>query len=400
MNENDRAYDGDGARMGAHAAEAPARVTLGNVTVIRDADNPDMVTIRTRKRKKGSKRKSGWRSLPKGARVAIVVVSILVALVAIVGIAGMALVNSGKQNLHLEAAPLEQAPMDIKSADTGDTLEYKGHHYEYNDNIVSVMFIGHDDESNYVDVPEGVNCADANVLVALDTETKKARAIMVPRDSYVYVDVYQNNAFTETKRMNLLLSYAVDVETEAQRAENTVKTVSRIFYGIPLKYYLAMDEYAVADASTAVGGVELEALDYIPGSYYAPGDTVLLMGEDAYRYVQYRDTNVFESALGRQQRQVQFVQAFMKKASSGGAKGLVDLYNSVSDEVVTNLGASEVSYLASVFASGKNADLEVVQLEGSTKEGADAYGTVHEHYYLDADSITQTLVDTFYTQID
>ena len=374
-------------------------MTKGNVTVIRDAENPDMVTIRTRKRKKRSKKK-GLKKLSKGQRIAVIVVAVVLALAAVAGIAAAVLVNSGNANLHLASAPLEDAPEDVKSADTGDTLEYKGHHYVYNDNIVSVLFVGHDDESNYVTVPEGTSCADAIVLVALDTQTKKAKAVMIPRDSYVYVDVYQGNTFTETQRMNLLLSYAVDVETENQRAENTVKAVSRIFYGAPLKYYLALDEAAVANASTAVGGVELEALDYIPGAAYGPGDTVLLMGEDAYRYVQYRDINVYESALGRQQRQVQFVKAFLAKASANGAKGLVDLYNGVSDEVTTNLGASEVSYLASVFASGGNADLKVTELKGETKEFADDNGVVHEHYYLDSDSITKTLIDTFYTKVD
>ncbi|MDO4399824.1 MAG: LCP family protein [Coriobacteriia bacterium] len=387
------------APAGADATTRTTRVTKDNVTIIRDAENPDMVTIRTRKRKKRSKKK-GLKKLTKGQRIAIIVAAVVLGLAAVAGIAAAVLVNSGNANLHLASAPLEDAPKDVKSADTGDTLEYKGHHYVYNDNIVSVLFVGHDDESNYVTVPEGTSCADAIVLVALDTQTKKAKAVMIPRDSYVYVDVYQGNTFTETQRMNLLLSYAVDVETENQRAENTVKAVSRIFYGVPLKYYLALDEAAVADASTAVGGVELEALDYIPGAAYGPGDTVLLMGEDAYRYVQYRDINVYESALGRQERQVQFVKAFLAKASANGAKGLVDLYNGVSDEVTTNLGASEVSYLASVFASGGNADLKVTQLKGETKEFADDNGVVHEHYYLDSDSITKTLVDTFYTKVD
>ena len=204
----------------------------------------------------------------------------------------------------------------------------------------------------------------------------------------------------DDKELDLTLSYAVDVETENQRAENTVKAVSRIFYGIPLKYYLAMDEAAVADASTAVGGVELEALEAIPGSYYAAGDTVLLMGEDAYRYVQYRDINVFESALDRQERQVQFVKAFLRKAASNGAGGLIDLYNGVADEVCTNLGASEVSYLATLFATGRNSDFDIVQLKGTTEEAPDANGVVHEHYYLDADSVTKTMLDTFYTQVD
>ena len=393
-------------KRGAHAAidsgeaDAPTRVSRGNVTVIRDPENPEMVTIRTRKRKKRSRKKKGISALSRGKRIAIAVVAIVVALVAAAGIAAAVLVNLGNANLHLKAVPLEDAPEEVKTTEAGDSLEYKGHHYVYNEDIVSVMFIGHDDQSNYETIWEGANCADANVLLAIDTKTKKARAVMVPRNSYVYVDVYQDNVFTETKRMNLTLSYAVDVETEAQRAENTVKAVSRIFYGIPLKYYLAMDEAAVADASTAIGGVELEALETIPGSYYVAGDKVLLMGEDAYRYVQYRDINVFESALDRQKRQVQFVKAFLAKASSNGAKGLVDLYNGVSGEVTTNLGASEVSYLASVFASGHNGNLDIVQLKGTTEESPDANGVVHEHYYLDADNVTKTMLETFYTRVD
>ncbi len=379
----------------------PSRVTRGDVTIIRDPENPDVVTIRTRKRKRRTKkhRKRGWSALSRGKRAAIIVFVVLALLVGAGAASAYLLVSTGNASLHLDPVPLENVPNDVKAEGQGNSIEYKGHHYVYNEDIVSVMFIGHDDESSFAE-REGANCADANVLVALDTAQNKAQAIMIPRNSYVYVDVYQNNVFTETKRMNLTLSYAVDVETEEMRAENTVKAVSRMFYGIPLKYYLALDEAAVADASTAVGGVELEALESIPGASYVQGDRVLLMGEEAYRYVQYRDINVYESALSRQQRQVQFVQAFLKKASSNGAGGLVDLYNSVSGEVTTNLGASEVSYLASVFAGAHDSGLEIVQLKGKTEESADEYGVVHEHYYLDKDSVTKAMLGAFYTQID
>ena len=387
------------AMADAHEIEAPLRTTVGDVTLIRDPENPDMVTIRTRKRKKHAKKK-GKRAVSKGRRaLRIFLVAFLLLAVGIAAAAAV-LVHMGNANLHLDPAPLEDAPEEVSATEVGDSIEYKGHHYVYNENVVSVVFVGHDDQSNYETIWEGYNCADAIVLVALDTETKKARAIMIPRDSYVYVDVYQDNVFTETKRMNLTLSYAVDVEDEGQRAQNTVKAVSRIFFGVPLKYYLAMDEAAVANASTAVGGVELEALADIPGAYYSAGDSVLLMGEDAYRYVQYRDVNVFESALDRQERQIQFVKAFLKKATSGGAKGLIDLYNGVSDEVTTNLGASEVSYLATVFASGRNGNLDISKLKGKTEESPDANGVVHEHYYLDSEDVVETMLETFYTKID
>jgi anionic cell wall polymer biosynthesis LytR-Cps2A-Psr (LCP) family protein len=199
--------------------------------------------------------------------------------------------------------------------------------------------------------------------------------------------------------MNLLLSYAVDVDTEAQRAENTSKSVSHILYGVPLKYYVAFDESALADASTAVGGVELEALESIPGAQYEKGDTVLLKGEDALNYVQYRDMGEDDSASDLQQRQVQYFQSF-KKAGSKDALGVFNLYNSLAGELTTNLGMAEVLYLASLHPGDKDEGLEVVQLKGKAKEFPDEDGDVHEHVLLNKDDVTEAMLDTFYTQVD
>lgn len=372
---------------------------MTKVTVTADPDNPDNVTIRARKKRRRSGIGRKFRKLSRGKRIALIVAAVILALVVVAAIAFAVLSASGNANLHQDAAELQGTPGNVTQSDQGNTLTYKGHTYKYNENVVSCLFIGHDDESEYAQRANS-NCADAIVLVAMDTQTKKAKAIMIPRNSYVAVDVYQNNQFVATKNMNLTLSYAVDVDSESKCAENTAKAVSRIFYSLPVKYYVALDEQALADASTAVGGVELTALDTIPGASYAKGDKVLLSGDAAYRYVQYRDTSVFESALDRQARQVQFVKAFAAKARKEGASGMVKIFNSVSGSTITNLGASEVSYLASCFASGQNAQLDITQLKGKTTVSADANGVEHEHYHLNKDSVTKAMLDAFYTQVD
>ncbi len=372
---------------------------MTKVTVTPDPDNPDNVTIRTRKKRRHSGFLHAFRKLSRGKRIALIVVAVVVAVIVAAAIAFAVLVSSGNANLHQDATELQDTPGNVTQSDQGDLLEYKGHHYRYNENVVSCLFIGHDDESEYAQRANS-NCADAIVLVTLDTQTKKAKAIMVPRNSYVPVDIYQNNQFVATKKMNLTLSYAVDVDSQSKCAENTAKAVSRIFYSLPVKYYVALDEKALSDAADAVGGVELTALQDIPGASYSKGDKVLLTGDAAYRYVQYRDTSVYESALDRQVRQVQFVKAFAAKARKQGASGMVKIFNSVSGSTVTNLGASEVSYLASCFASGQNAQLEITQLKGKTTVSADANGVEHEHYHLNKDSVTKAMLDAFYTQID
>ena len=372
---------------------------MTKVTVTPDPDDPDNVTIRTRKKHRHSGLGHSFRKLSRGKRIAIIVVAVILVIVIAAAIAVAALTGIGNSNLHQDASELQNVPGNVAQSDQGDLLEYKGHHYKYNDNVVSCLFIGHDDESEYAQRANS-NCADAIVLVTMDTQTKKAKAIMVPRNSYVPVDIYQNNQFVATKKMNLTLSYAVDVDSQSKCAENTAKAVSRIFYSLPVKYYVALDEKALSDAADAVGGVELTALQGIPGASYEKGDKVLLAGDAAYRYVQYRDTSVYESALDRQARQVQFVKAFAAKARKEGASGMVKIFNSVSDDTVTNLGASEVSYLASCFAGGQNAQLDIEQLKGKTTVSADANGVEHEHYHLNTDSVTKAMLDAFYTQVD
>ena len=72
----------------------------------------------------------------------------------------------------------------------------------------------------------------------------------------------------------------------------------------------------------------------------------------------------------------------------------------MSDDVVTNLGVSEVAYLASCFASGDNAELETVELKGTTKVGKEADGIEYERYHLDPDSVMENTLASFYVQID
>ena len=393
---------------GRHSKEdttQPAEVsTASNVSVVQDPNDSGKVIIRTRKRKRiGKKKASRWHRIPLALRVLIVVLLVVVALAGAAGITLAVAVNRGNVNLHrvFEEQDDSMGKAGASTSEKGQIVEYKGHTYRYNENVVSFVVIGHDDESNAQHDYGDRSLADTIVLFTLDTSTNKVRATVVPRNTWCAVDLFdENGTYVTTNDMQITLSHGVTLPTQDECAANTVKSVSRIFYNMPITYYFDFGREVVSDAATAIGGVPITALETIPGTDYVEGDEVLLEGDAAYRYVAYRDTDKDESALDRQARQAQFIRAFAAKVSGLGARGLLDVYNGVSDEIVTNLGVSEVAYLATCFATGDNAELETVELKGETSVGREADGIEYERYHLDADSVMENTLASYYVQID
>lgn len=403
-------FQSGGAQQNAHAAyqqnenaygaqSAPVQGYGEYVSVTQDPNDPDSVIIRTRKRER-KKHESKKRKMNPALKVVLIVVAVLLGIALAVGIALAIAINQGNLNLHKMLGG-DEAIAQVEGAETredGQIVEYKGHTYKYNENIASVVLIGHDDESSMGFADRSL--ADSIVLFTIDTSTNKVRATVVPRNSWVEVDLYDDEGNRiGSNEMQITLSHGVKLDPQGCAA-NTTSAVARVFYNMPISYYFDFGREVVEGATEAVGGVQVEALETIPGQNYAEGDTILLEGEAAYRYVQYRDTDVDESALDRQERQIQFIKAFAAKVVKLGPQGVFNVYTGVSDDIVTNLGANEVAYLASCFATGDNAELEISSLKGQTKVGREADGVEYERYYLDTDSVMENTLAAYYTQID
>ena len=354
------------------------------MTVLPVEGEPDMVVIRTRKRQRRKRKKSHKSRVAK--RVVIIVAIVVVVIAAIAG--GVAfMIHKGNENLHKPQVE-----------DVLNTVEYGGHTYEYNENVVSVLVMGVDDGTTYSVRPEAM-CNDVNLLVTMDTSNSKMSIVAIPRDTLAEVDIYDDGDYVETKDLQLACAYSVEAE-ESVCAENAVKSVSRIFSGLNITQYFVIEEQALEDATTAIGGVQLEALATYPEAEFEVGDTVLLQGEAAFRYVQYRDKNQAQSAQDRLERQIQFSKAFLSKVRQSGASGIVSLYNSTAEYTHTNLTVSDISYLASCYINGDNADVSFVTLTGETQSYEDSDGEVREHIVLDEDSVMQAMLGAFYTQTD
>ncbi len=325
---------------------------------------------------------------------------VVVALAVVMGGAAFAvhsMLKAGEEALH-EASQAEdiQTQDTAETYDQGHTVTYNGHTYKLNENMVSVVVIGYDRETP-AEGNEAAGQADAVMVLAMDTETGKISGIGVPRDSMVDTELWAGSVYAGQSKMQLCLAFAYGDGGE-KSCQNVTTAVSRALYNMPMTYYFAIDLSGVGPLNDAIGGVGLTPLQTIPDTDIVEGQQTILRGDEALRYVRWRDTSVFTSSLDRQARQVQYVKAFFAKAvaqAQGNVGMFVDLYNTASEYSITNLGLNEYSYLASSVLGTGVSDLSVTTLGGE-----DQMGDVYVEYILDTESVYQTVLDVYYTQID
>ena len=297
------------------------------------------------------------------------------------------------------------APEGVQIEEEGKTVLYNGKKYRRNDAVTSILCMGIDRE----DLEEETGLtgengqADTLVLAVLDTSTGNLTLINISRDSMVDVDLYNiQDEYVETREMQLCLSYAYGDGKEAS-CKNTIKSVSRLMYGIPIDGYAAIDLSVIRMLNDAIGGVEVEVLedmtDWNPN--WVQGAHVLLQGDQAETYVRSRHSEGEKATVDsnnlRMSRQMQYLRNFVNKLISVVKKDLtmpVTLYNNITSNMVTDITASEVTYLASLVVEGRFGDQNIITVPGEIMMGEE-----YAEYHVDDEALYQILLDVFYTEV-
>ena len=327
-----------------------------------------------------------------------ILITILVIILAIAGIgAGVFfyLQNEGKNDMQ---STEEQIVYE-------ETIEHNGHKYVYNNNIVSIVFLGVDKRDINESSVIGTNGqADAVLVLTVDTKTGRSKIISVPRDTIVDVDLFDKNGkFLRSEPMQLCLGYAYGDGRDSS-AKNTLTSVSRILYDIPFNKYFVLDLDGIAPINDAIGGVRVKSLSDFPHLGINEGDMVRLKGDMTEQYIRYRDVDALDSSIDRSARQVQYIQAFATQAIPAVMNDfsiINRLYETAMNYSTTNIDVSNVTYLASLLASKGVREFETETLKGEMKLGdtPDENGIVYAEFYVDENAVLETVLDTFYTQV-
>ena len=372
-------------------------------------------TVRTElsesKIKNRSKKSFGRKT--RGLTVLLRVLVVLFAIMAVLVLTFAAIRWSGGRSLSKGEIVSEMITIpdaikqDVEVKDEGRTVIYKGEKYVYNEDIITILFMGVDklleseegETANEESVIGTNGQADTLVLGIIDKKNEKISFINVSRDTMADIDIYNvSNEFLRSEKRQICLQYAYGNGRETS-CEYVVNALQRYLYGMPINAYVAVDYDAIAILNDAVGGVEVNVLEDLSSGRYAElveGKNVTLFGDMAEYYCRTRDSYSVDANNYRMARQKQYLMAFMQKVLELVRADLgisLELYNTAKPYMITDIGVSEVTYLATTV-TGYGIETDAIKsIPGEVVLEED-----HAAFYADETALYELILNTFYNK--
>ena len=291
--------------------------------------------------------------------------------------------DTGPGNDHREAAELKE-------------LTYKGKNYRQRPELETYLFMGIDTMGAAVGVNSyaGGGQADVQIVAVLDNEARTWQALQLNRDSIVRVPVLGvggDIVAYEDEQLALAHYYGNGRE---QSCENTVLAVSMLLGDQPIDGYMAVNMDAVGILTDLVGGVTLTVTSDFSAidPSLVQGQTITLTGEQALTYVRSRANIDDETNLARMNRQPQYMTALEEKLMQKDANFVVEAYDALADNRVTDTASGTAAEIGERMQ-------DYTQLEVLTIDGENVVEGEHWAYYLDEDSLQETILQLFYNEI-
>lgn len=320
----------------------------------------------------------------------MILVLCVVVIIAVLGVLAGKLLLEHRQEVAEAKAQEEQ----VTQSSTAQTVTYQGHTYEYNRELTNILFMGVDkkEEVTLQDTPGTAGQADCIMILSLDEKTQTGKVLQISRDTMTEVDIYDvNGNFYTSVEAQIATQYAYG-NGEKSSCWAMEKTVSELLYELPIDAYISLNIESISILNDAVGGVTLT----IPEDYtevdpaFVQGAVVTMTGEQAEKYVRYRDTNVTGSNNGRMQRQVQYITALVQalKSTAGAEGSYYERFSSfLKPYMVTDMNAQQIDSFATYEFNSE----ETQYLPGEVRQGAE-----HDEFYVDEENLYDLLLKTFY----
>ena len=281
------------------------------------------------------------------------------------------------------------------------TVSYNGKKYKYNNNIKSYLLMGIDKDEPVEEAKDGISGgqSDGMFLVVTNAKDKSISVISINRNTMTKIEACDEMGLNKQEIMGQIClqhGYGDGKHYSCSKAE---EAVSYLFYNIPISGYLAINMGGIPALNDAVGGVEVTVLQDLIypdwGAELHTGETKILTGNEAYIYLRGRDVNEFNSATDRLRRQEQYISGFMDKAKvtiGGDAEKATEIYNSISEYMVTDVDF--VSFISDMvtYESKENGMYTV--------PGEMTMGEEFEEFFVDDDALYDLIIQIFYEEVE
>ena len=316
----------------------------------------------------------------------------------------------GKNNVYGKITSTEAIAIGTTDTELEENqIMYNGQKYALNEDLVTVLVMGIDKETVTKVGGQSWNAsgefaggqADALFLMVINPHDENVYIVAINRNAMADIDVFdENGKYQGIFKKQIALQHGYG-DGKVESCERQVKAVSRMFHNIPINCYAAISMDSIPELNDELGGITVEVLDDIVYPEYDmdlhAGETVTLWGEKAYWYIRLRNENVFNSNELRLQRQKQYLTTFAAEAknqSTADVRVAINLYNTVSKYMVTDIDINSFTYLVTEVI---NYDFNVENMH--SLKGEVIQGENFEEFYVDDDALQELIVDLFYEPV-
>ncbi len=352
--------------------------------------------VNTNSRKGTGKGRKPANKNSKQLKIMLIALGVLVAGLVVIGVVIYGqLTNDDYTSLFAEtSAPIQEQDIDpvasgIQTQQPADTrIDYNGKTYVKNENVVNILFLGIDSTKER-DIG---NHSDMILVCAVDTVSKKATLISIPRDTWTDISKIDTKTgkITEMTQNRLNTAYLFGGGPSKYGASNAkacvqnflernveLKTPLNFSLDIPIPFYVSIDMDGITNITDAVGGVEVTLDSTIP-DVGKKGKTVNLKGKKAETYLRDRH-NTAGADIGRAARQRDFMIQLAKKIKSMNA---VDAVTSLWDEFTkygkTDLNLDQALAFAKILNNVEIDAIEQLAIPGEVGNVGDASVILHD----------------------
>lgn len=271
-----------------------------------------------------------------------------------------------------------------------DTITVDGITYKHKKRVRSYLIMGADSYDQPVSRQSGGQ-ADTQVVLVIDDEAKTWQLLQIDRDTMVLMDARDDddNIIGKTRGQITLAHGFGRWETGARYCS---EVVSELLGGQKIDGYFSMNLAALPILNDAVGGVTVKVTtdftDVDPNLVL--GEEITLTGDHAETFVRSRMTVDDGSNVARMARQEAYLKGLVKKISALSDSGVMDLYNQLMENSVTNMGSGDFVELAEISKTYTEKDMLKF-------EGEHTVNNNHVEFNIDDDSRQDVILQLYYT---
>lgn len=235
--------------------------------------------------------------------------------------------------------------------------------------------------------------ADMLMLMVFDEQTQQYHIININRDLMVTMPALNERGWeTGTYYGQIALSHTYGDGME-DSCENVRKTVSSLFYGLDIDYYLSLNMDTISIINDALGGVKVTVVDdFSAVDPDLPMGEVVLKGQQAVTYLQTRWAVGDELNLSRMERQQTYMRSFtpaLKEKMEADSKFVLSTFNKIINYIVTDCSVETLSRLETEY--GGYSVGQILTIDGENVLGENLY-----EFYADEEALDALILRLFY----